>query len=48
MTIPDVTTWHVYPDGLHIWRGGQLVAVIPQERFGELVYRLAEAMRGNA
>ena len=46
MSLPKRTTWHVYPDGLHVYDGGKLVAVIPARSFGNLIYELAKVMRG--
>lgn len=42
-----VVTWHADEGGLHIYRGGQLIATIPFSQFGELLYALANAMRGR-
>lgn len=42
-----VVTWHADETGLHVYRGGVLVATIPFEQFGGLLYALAAAMRGR-
>lgn len=44
--LPPRLTWHVHPEGLHVYVGGELVAVIPRSSFGNLVYELAKVMRG--
>ncbi len=25
-----VVTWHVYPDGIHLWENGKFLTVIPR------------------
>jgi len=44
--LPPRLTWHAHEDGLHVYVGGELVAVIPRSSFGNLVYELAKVMRG--
>jgi hypothetical protein len=43
--LPPRLTWHVHPQGLHVYVGAELVAVIPARSFGNLIYELAKAMR---
>lgn len=37
--------WAVTPEGLSVYRGGELVIVIPASQFGELLYQIASAGR---
>ena len=37
--------WAVTPEGLSIYRGGELVIVIPASQFGELLYQIASVGR---
>jgi len=39
-----VISWHVYPDGLRIWRDGELIAVIEHDVFPHLIKQLAEGL----
>lgn len=39
--------WHVSPGGMSIYRGGELVHVIPPSQFGELAYQLAAVARAG-
>jgi len=39
-----VINWHVYPDGLRIWRDGELIAVIGHDVFPQLIKQLAEGL----
>jgi hypothetical protein len=41
-----VITWHVYPGELRVYRNGELIGTIPRDQWGELIYRLAAALRG--
>ena len=43
--IPPVVTWHASRDGLKVYRGGELVAVIEFRLFAQLVLDLVKAMR---
>lgn len=43
--LPPATTWAAYDDGLRVYRGGELVAVIPKAQWGGLIYALAGKMR---
>ena len=36
--------WHVYPDGLRVWRDGELVAVIGHDLFPQLIEQLAKGL----
>lgn len=36
--------WHVYPDGLRVWRDGELIAVIGHDDFPHLIKQLAEGL----
>ena len=40
-------TWHMYEDGLHIWRDGQFIGVIPMAQAGALIYAIAREMQGR-
>ena len=40
----EVINWHVYPDGLRIWRDGELIAVIEHDVFPHLIKQLAEGL----
>lgn len=42
-----MTTWAMYPDGLHVWTDGKLVAVIPMSQAGALIYAIAREMQGR-
>ena len=42
-----LTTWHAHPDGLYVYTDGKLVAVIPFEQFGGVIFALAGQMRGR-
>ena len=39
-----MTTWHVYPEGLKVWRDGDLIAVIPHGLFPDLIEQMAKAI----
>ena len=38
-------SWHVYPDGVHLWKDGVFMGVIPKADFWPLVYGVAAQMR---
>ncbi len=42
-----MTHWHTRPDGLRIYAGGKLVAVIPPEQFSQLLVDLARALQAT-
>lgn len=46
VSLPERLTWHVHPDGLHIWRDGEFVGKIGAGSFGRLIYAMAKVMRG--
>lgn len=41
------TTWHCYPDGVHIWTDGKLVAVIPANQFAALILACARELQAR-
>jgi hypothetical protein len=38
-------SWSASRDGLAIYRGGELVALVPFSAFGRLIYDLAKVLR---
>lgn len=42
-----MVTWAMYPDGLHIWRNGEFIGVIPMSQAGALIYAIAREMQGK-
>ena len=42
-----LVTWHVYPDGVHVWTDGKLVAVIPAAQFPALILACARELQST-
>ena len=40
-------TWHMLPDGLHIWKDGQYIGLIPIGQAGTLIYKIAREMQSK-
>lgn len=40
-----MTTWACHPDGVHIWRDGQKVGVIPFDQFQALILACARELQ---
>lgn len=40
-----MTTWHTYPNGVHIWTDGKLVGVIPADQFAALILACARELQ---
>lgn len=43
-----MTTWHAGEEGMHVYRDGKLVAIIPTAEYVALIYALARELRGLA
>ena len=39
-------TWHVLPDGLHVWKDGHYIGLIPIAQAANLIHKLAREMQG--
>lgn len=42
--IPSRLTWHVHEDGIHVWRDGVFVGVIPRAEMLRLMRKTAEVL----
>lgn len=42
--LPPRLTWHVHEDGIHVWRDGKFVGVIPRDELLRVMRKVAETL----